>query len=115
MFTSLDYQKSKLAGVPACRLLCVFRNPSSVVDLPSGVSAFAFRGHDLIEVGGGVSALVNCGGFPEAFDNAELSAEGLIRSHGRALAVQAGLRAHYPDAHHADCDVWAVFEAPWPD
>ena len=39
MFTSLDYLKSKLAGVPACRLLCVFRNPSSVVDLPSGNTA----------------------------------------------------------------------------
>jgi hypothetical protein len=111
MFTSVDYLKSRLGGVAGYRLLCVFRNPPSAIELPPALSVFAFRGYDLVEEGGGISALVNCGGFPAAFANAELNSYGLVHSLGRAVEIQDALRLHYPDEHHACCDVWAIFEA----
>ena len=68
-------------------------------------SHFSFCGYDLVEVEGGVSALVNCGGFPKSFDNSELNSNGLIEKLERARVVQDSLRSEYPDEHHADCNV----------
>ena len=52
--------------------------------------------------------LPTCGGFPDVFDNRELSSKGLLTSFTRAVQVQSELRAKYPDEHHADCHLWAV-------
>jgi hypothetical protein len=56
-----------------------------------------------------MSALTNCGGFPNAFANSELSQTGLLLDFHRAFEVQQLLRAQYPDEHHANCHVWAIF------
>jgi hypothetical protein len=63
-----------------------------------------------VELQTGISALVNCGGFDKVFAPTELSDCGLLADHARALAVQKRLRAEYPDEHHADCDVGAVWQ-----
>jgi hypothetical protein len=55
------------------------------------------------------SALTNCGGFPKAFANSELSRWGLLPTLGRAREVQRALRKNYPSEHHADCNVWALY------
>jgi len=34
----------------------------------------------------------------------------LLTDHGKALSVQKLLQAEYPDEHHANCDVWAIWE-----
>jgi hypothetical protein len=34
----------------------------------------------------------------------------LLTDHAQALRVQKRLRDEYPDEHHADCDVWAIWQ-----
>ena len=41
----------------------------------------------------GISAPVDCGGFPKAFAPADLSDCGLLADHGKATSVQKLLRA----------------------
>jgi hypothetical protein len=111
-FTDLDFM---LAELPASldwsqtNLLCVFRNPPA--EPPPALVPFPAElvGYDLCDVYGGNSALSNCGGFPLAFDSAELSRHGLIRSHERAAAVRDALMHHYPDEVHAKCHLWAIY------
>ena len=52
---------------------------------------------------------VQCGGFEAAFDNTELSSEGLIEKFGRTQEIQSALLENYPDEPHADCQIWAVW------
>jgi hypothetical protein len=109
-FVDLEFLLKQIEGVRERNVLCVRKEPESEARLVAD-SRFDFLGYDLIEVAGGISALANCGGFPRAFDNGELSSKGLLRSHARALEVQAALRAEYPEEHHADCHVWEIQRA----
>ena len=36
--------------------------------------------------------------------------DGFESPHGNVLRVQKLLRAEYPDEHHANCDVWAIWQ-----
>lgn len=108
-FTDLDYLLQRVGSLERRNLLCVYKNPHAQV--PPSDSRFQFEGYDLIDVQGGISALTNCGGFPLAFENSELSAVGLLSSLDRAHGVRDGLKTHYPGHAHANCDVWAIFRA----
>jgi hypothetical protein len=110
-FIDLDFLLKQVAGIPECNLLCVYRNPPRPPPPCSGPVSFEFLGYDLVDVEGGASALTNCGGFPDVFDNRELSSKGLLPSHSRALQVQSELRQRHPKEHHADCHVWAIARA----
>src|SRR5690349_20017430 len=77
-FVDLGYLTSKVAGVERKSLLCVYRNPTAQPSAPS--SSFEFLGYDLVDTLGSASALTNCGGFPQAFANSELSSKGLLPS-----------------------------------
>ena len=110
-FTNLDYLLSRCGDVAGRNLLCVFRNPDEQPTPPAGTRSFLYEGCDLVDVQGGISALTNCGGFPLAFSNGELSSHGLLPSLERAKEVQRALREHYPKEPHADCHVWSVFRA----
>ena len=110
-FTDLEYLRIETASIRRKNLLCVFRNPSthpSAAQVPEG---FEFIGYDLVEKDSGMSALTNCGGFPKAFSNGELSEKGLLRKHERARTVQDTLVREYPTEHHADCHLWAIFRS----
>jgi hypothetical protein len=108
-FTDLDFLLNEILNIQKRNLLCVVRNPQqSTPPFHAGSVAFEFLGYDLIDVKGSASALTNCGGFPEVFVNNELSQQGLLSSHARALEVQAQLRTYYPNEHHADCHVWSI-------
>jgi hypothetical protein len=110
-FTDLDYLRSEIVSILRKNLLCVFRNPfgqPSEAQVPEG---FEFIGYDLLDKESGTSALMNCGGFPKAFSNSELSEKGLLRAHERARTVQDALVREYPHEHHADCHLWAIFRA----
>lgn len=111
-FTDLDYLLARSGGAVGRNLLCVFRDPETHPTPPHEGPEFQYLGCDLVDVDGGPSALTNCGGFPLAFANSELSTHGLIRSLSRAKEVQEALRHHYPDEGHAACHVWSVFRAP---
>ena len=105
-FTDLPYLLQRVESLKDRNLLCVFRNPPSPPTAPAG---FDLIGYDLVDVLGTVSALVNCGGYPDAFANDELSIYGLIPSHERAFQIQRNLREKYPNGEHSNCHVFAVF------
>jgi hypothetical protein len=107
-FTDLDYLRGEIAGIHRRNLLCVFRNPSArpTSEVPSG---FEFVGYDLVDIESSTSALTNCGGFPGVFSGGELSVNGLLKSHQRALQVQAELLRQHPNEPHANCHRWAIF------
>lgn len=60
-------------------LLCVFQNLESEPHPPAVSQHFELFGYDLVDVEGIASQLTNCGGFPLAFDNAEVTNQGLLR------------------------------------
>jgi hypothetical protein len=105
-FTDLDYLRNETAHIHSKNLLCVFRNPSDHPESPEG---FEFIGYDLTDKEVWISAITNCGGFPKAFSNGELSEKGLFRTHKRSREVQDALRLQYPNEPHADCHLWAIF------
>ncbi len=110
LFLDLDYVVRKVAGDDRVSVLALMQNPTEDEFRSFGDRRFAFRGFDLVELQTGISALVNCGGFDKAFATTELSDCGLLTDHAKALSVQKRLRAEYPDEHHADCDVWAIWQ-----
>ena len=111
-FTDLDHLVRRVGHLRDRNLLCVYRNPEAHPDGPGTTSFhFRFEGFDLVEAGGGPSALTNCGGFPKAFSNDELSEHGLLETLERANDVRRALQQHYPEERHAVCDVWAIFRA----
>jgi hypothetical protein len=110
LFHDLDYVLGKLAGSDRVNVLALMQNPTDDEVRSFSDSRFIFRGFDLVELPTGISALVNCGGFPKAFSQADLSDCGLLTDHAKAVNVQVRLRAEYPDEHHADCDVWAIWQ-----
>ena len=110
-FTDVDYLLRRCGGAAGRNLLCVFRNPDGHPTPSSSSHGFRFLGCDLIDSRSGPSALTNCDGFPLAFSNNELTAQGLLPSLARAREVQQALVDHYPEEGHARCDVWAVFRA----
>jgi len=109
-FIDHDYLVEQVRKTERKNVLCVLRNPESEPTSPP-ISGFQFLGYDLIEREGSVSALTNCGGFPDAFSNSELSKEGLLPSLKRASEVRNNLLALHPESHHANCNLWAIFRS----
>jgi hypothetical protein len=111
-FVDLDYLVERAGHLRERNLLCVYRNPESHPEPPPVTSyRFVFEGYDLVETGGGPSALTNCGGFPLAFSDAEIGPHGLLSSLDRASEVSRALREQYPAEHHARCDLWCIYRA----
>ncbi len=109
LFLDLDHVLKRVAGDEQVNVLAVMENPTTM-HVAFDDPRFVFRGFDLLDVHGDISALVNCGGFDKAFSNAELSEFGLITSHRRASEIHQALREQYPEEHHALCDVWAIWQ-----
>jgi hypothetical protein len=107
-FIDYDFLKEQVAHIRRKNVLCVFRNPLERPCAPD-FADFRFLGYDLVDKQSTASALTNCGGFPDVFDNSELSPFGLLTDLDRAAEVQQNLRSLYPEEHHANCDVWAIF------
>lgn len=110
-FVDLEFLLKQVQDVQGLNLLCVYRNPESPPPPYEGSVNFEFLGYDLVDVEGCAGALTNCGGFPDVFANSELSRQGLLTSHARAVQVQAELRTKHPEEPHADCHVWAISRA----
>jgi len=106
-FLDADFLRRQVSKVQRKNLLCVFRNPSEPPISPD--TSFEFAGYDLVDVQHSASALTNCGGFPDAFSNFELSTVGLLPDFNRAVEVQKLLRQRHPEEPHANCHLWAIF------
>jgi hypothetical protein len=107
-FVDLEFLFGQLPDVAERNLLCVFRNPLNPPTPLAGSLNFEILGYDLVDVQSSASALTNCGGFPEVFENSELSSKGLLTSLTRAREVQSELRRRHPQEAHANCHVWAI-------
>jgi hypothetical protein len=108
-FYHLDYLMGRVAGVTRRNILGLYRNPDSHIDAAPATGAFAFMGYDLIEESTQISALTDCGGFPETFSNDELNMYGLIPAFARACEVRRLLPEHHPEEHHAKCEMYAIW------
>jgi hypothetical protein len=91
------------------QVLAVAREPAEEQVLAARLSGFRFLGYELIEEATSISALTNCGGFDNAFAPADLSEYGLILTAGHAREIQRSLADLFPNEHHAECAVWAVW------
>jgi hypothetical protein len=110
LFHDLEYVVRRVAGDDRVNVLALMQNPTDDEVRLFSDRRFDFRGFDLVELQTGISALVNCGGFDKAFSPTDLSSCGLLTDHAKALSVQNRLRAEYPEEHHADCDLWAIWQ-----
>ncbi len=108
-FTDFDFFRQELGSPANVNILAVLRNPTEEAVQEGLGDRFQFVGYDLLDQDHSVSALCNCGGFPDVFANAELSTKGLLENYGRAREIQRHLRELYPGERHADCNVWAIF------
>ncbi|WP_145944189.1 hypothetical protein [Fuerstiella marisgermanici] len=110
LFHNLDYLLRRIAGNKQVNVLAVMHEPFAT-DLSSFVDPrFVFRGFDLIEMDGSISAISNCGGFDKAFSTADLSEYGLLTEHTKTKSVQELLVSEYPEERHAECDMWAIWQ-----
>ena len=105
-FVDLEFLLSQLADTNELNILSVIRKPSTDVHSIDW-GGFIFLGYDLLDQEGSISALTNCGGFPDVFANSELSQFGLIPDFDRAVEIQDMLRRKLPEDRHAHCDIWA--------
>ncbi|UCD49609.1 MAG: hypothetical protein JSW27_19015 [Phycisphaerales bacterium] len=107
-FRDLDHLLERVRDLSPVNILAAVLSPAQECRGLFADSRFGFKGYDLI--GLGMSALTNCGGFPLAFQNAELSRVGLISTLSRAQEVAGSLREHYANDNHADCEILALWK-----
>ena len=109
-FWDLDYLLKRFERVrQAVNILAIsFDPPFEVREL--GIDPrFNFQGYDLIDQYQ-ISAISNCIGFDDAFRRSDVSPVGLFDTYAFARQAQKLLHERYPDEHHAQCDVWAIWK-----
>ena len=107
-FYDFDYLMQRVRDLPRKNILGVYRNPENH-SIPAPAENFEFVGYDLIEEQTQISALTNCGGFPDVFRNDELNCFGLIADFNRAADVRRLLTERHPEEHHAQCEMYAIW------
>jgi hypothetical protein len=108
-YSDFEYVLERSRACRDCNLLAVYRNPPEHTSAVPASRKFAFVGYDLVEDLTRISALVNCGGFPESFSNSELNRFGLIDSFERASEVRVALARNNPEEMHAQCEKYAIW------
>jgi hypothetical protein len=108
-FYDLDYLMQRVRDVSRRNILGIYRNPDAHISTPPAPGDFGFLGYDLIEEQTQISALTNCGGFPNAFQNDELNQFGLVESFERGKRIGRLLTEHYPNEPHAKCELYAIW------
>ena len=108
-FLDLDYLLRRVAGVSRKNILGLYRNPQTDIRIAPGPGHFVFLGHDLVEEATQISALSNCGGFPQTFSNDELNQFGLISDFSRASQIHKQLPERNPQEPHAERELYAIW------
>jgi hypothetical protein len=108
-FHDLDYLLKRVQSVTRRNILGLYRNPETDISKAPAALDFKFLGYDLIEEQTHISALTNCGGFPDVFRNDELNTVGLISKFERAIQVEKLLAETHPEEAHAQCDLYAIW------
>ncbi len=73
------------------------------------IENFEFVGYDLLDKSYDISALTNCGGFPETFLLSDQNQYGLIDDFEKAFDIKKRLLENNPHEFHADCNVIALW------
>lgn len=107
-FKSINYVKEKSSHLDYFNLLAVIKEPLSTKQIQLERD-FDFIGYDLIETGGIISALTNCGGFDETFRPEEQNIYGLISDYDRAKEIQIMLPINNQNENHAYCHLFEVW------
>lgn len=111
LFHDFEYLKLRTSSFQRRNLLLAIANPKPDFLTQVQSPAFSFVGFDIVDMEMCASAILNCGGYLDVFSPDELSPEtGLLREYGRACEIRDTLRKRYPEEHHAQCRVWAVWE-----
>ena len=79
-FRDIEYLIKRLLEDENFNIYAVIRSPENEVSNFVPDERFSFVGYDLVDKKGGISVLTNCGGFPNAFHNFELSGDGLLKN-----------------------------------
>jgi hypothetical protein len=108
-FSDVEYLIRRTADTLRKNVLGLYKNPVSHIAAAPCSRACEFLGYDLIEDETLISALTDCGGFPETFSNEELNPYGLISSFDRAAQVHQLLPRNHPDEPHARCELYALW------
>jgi hypothetical protein len=108
-FYHLDYLLSRVHGKKRRNILGLYRNPETHITKAPAAGNFSFIGYDLIEEQTQISALTNCGGFPDVFSNEELNSQGLLPLFERAAEVKVKLVEKHPEESHARCELYAIW------
>ena len=108
-FYDLEYLLQRVAEVRRKNVLGLFRNPKKHIETQPASGDFSFIGYDLIEEQTQISALTNCGGFPDSFSNAELNQFGIISNFDRAASIRVTLAQHNPNEPHAHGELYAIW------
>lgn len=108
-FRDREYLTNRTKNKINKNLLAVVLEPDSD-DQARKIRGGHFLGYELIERESGISALTNCSGFPESFENQELNEFGLIPEYLRAKQVQTALLINNPDEPHANTELWAIWK-----
>lgn len=108
-FYHLDYLLNRVSDKPRRNILGLYRNPNAHIPTPPATGKFEFMGYDLIEEQTQISALTNCGGFPDVFANHELNSCGLLAQFERTNKVKTLLSQKHPEEPHAQCEMYAIW------
>jgi len=108
-FYHLDYLLNRVQAVKRRNILGLYRNPEIHIAKAPVAGDFRFMGYDLIDEQTHISALTNCGGYPDAFSNEELNSCGLISQFERASEVKKLLAEKHPEDAHAQCEMYAIW------
>lgn len=108
-FYHFDYLMRKVESINRRNILGLYRNPEVHITTPPTGEDFQFIGYDLIEEQTQISAITNCGGFPDVFRNEELNRFGLIENFDRASEIRRLLAERHPEEHHARCEMYAIW------
>ena len=108
-FRHLDYLLNRVQAVKRRNILGLYQNPNTHFAKAPAAGDFRFMGYDLIEEQTHISALANCGGFPDVFSNKELNSFGLISQFERASEVKKLLAEKHPQEPHAQCEMYAIW------
>lgn len=109
IFKDLDWLQNRVSNTSNTQIVAIWHEPPKNCIEVFLNNRFEFCGFDLIEEYTRISALVNCGGFNEAFLPNDLNNFGLISDYNDARKIQENLVKKYPDEDHADCDLWAIW------
>src|ERR1044071_301195 len=108
-FKGLDYLLMRVQSINRRNILGLYRNPEMHIVTAPLNRDFKFMGYDLVEDRTQISALTNCGGFPDVFDNEALNPCGLISDFEYARKVRELLAKTHPEEPHANCEMYAVW------